>query len=343
MSIAAGLDEVLSSYAAVAGDYDQDGYTDLYVSQFRGQPNQLYHNSGNGGFEEVGRAKGIVSFFNYGGSAASFADFDSDGDVDLYASIFGTYDVFYAEVGAASFGVSEIGAQGNAVGVAAGDYDNDGDLDVYVINQSRRSALSRNDLEAATFVDIGEESGTDNLALGAGCAFGDYDSDGDLDLFVVNGGGPDRVFMNRGDGTFVNMATAYGMADTSWAWAVALGDYDNDGDLDAYVVNEKSTNRLYQNGSADYNWLQVGVRGVESNTQGIGARIQLFAGERVWMREINGTGGCRRAAASRTSGWGRLRGWIRCLCAGRAGGRSVLSTCRRIAGWRWWRGRRLRR
>ncbi len=215
VSVAAGLDELLSSYAAVAGDYDQDGYTDLYVSQFRGQPNQLYHNSGNGGFEEVGRAKGIVSFFNYGGSAASFADFDSDGDVDLYASIFGTYDVFYAEVGAASFGVSEIGAQGNAVGVAAGDYDNDGDLDVYVINQSRRSALSRNDLEAATFVDIGEESGTDNLALGAGCAFGDYDSDGDLDLFVVNGGGPNRVFMNRGDGTFVNMATAYGMADTS--------------------------------------------------------------------------------------------------------------------------------
>ena len=182
----------------------------LYITNLR--ENILYRNDGAAGFAEVGGEAGAAVTWSTG---AAFGDCDADGDVDLYASIFGTYDVFYAEVGAASFGVSEIGAQGNAVGVAAGDYDNDGDLDVYVINQSRRSALSRNDLGAATFVDIGEESGTDNLALGAGCAFGDYDSDGDLDLFVVNGGGPDRVFMNRGDGTFVNMATAYGMADTS--------------------------------------------------------------------------------------------------------------------------------
>ncbi|MBT7593527.1 MAG: hypothetical protein HN559_01410, partial [Gemmatimonadetes bacterium] len=291
VSAAAGLDVVLSSYSAAAGDYDQDGYTDLYVSQFRGQPNQLYRNDGNGGFEEVGIGSGIVSFFNYGGSAASFADYDADGDVDLYASIFGTFDRFYADVGAAQFGVSEVGNEGDAVGITSGDYDNDGDLDVYVINQSRRSTLSRNDLETSAFVDVGEESGTENLALGAGCAFGDFDADGDLDLFVVNGGSADRVFMNRGDGSFVDMAAAFGMADTSWAWAVTLADYDNDGDLDVYVVNERSANRLYDNRSNHNNWLQVGLRGVESNTEALSARLQLYAGERAWTRVVNATSG----------------------------------------------------
>jgi len=291
VSAAAGLDVVLSSYSAAAGDYDKDGYTDLYVSQFRGQPNQLYRNDGKGGFEEVGMGRGIVSFFNYGGSAASFADYDADGDVDLYASIFGTFDRFYADVGAAQFGVSEVGNEGDAVGITSGDYDNDGDLDVYVVNQSRRSTLSRNDLEAKVFVDVGEESGTENLALGAGCAFGDFDADGDIDLFVVNGGSADRVFMNRGDGSFVDMAAAFGMADTSWAWAVTLADYDNDGDLDAYVVNERTANRLYENRSADNNWLQVGLRGVASNTEALGARLQLFAGERAWTRVVNATSG----------------------------------------------------
>ena len=308
VSAAAGLDVVLSSYAATAGDYDQDGYPDLYVSQFRGQPNQLYRNDGNGGFEEVGNDRGIVSFFNYGGSAASFADYDADGDVDLYASIFGTFDRFYADVGAARFGVSEVGNEGEAVGITSGDYDNDGDLDVYVVNQSRRSTLSRNDLETNLFVDVGAESGTENLALGAGCAFGDFDADGDLDLFVVNGGSADRVFMNRGDGSFVDMAAAFGMADTSWAWAVTLADYDNDGDLDAYVVNERSANRLYENRSADNNWLQVRVRGVASNTEGLGARLQLFAGERAWTRVVNATSGMSQSSRVVHFGLGQTTG-----------------------------------
>ena len=295
-TIAAGVDVVQSSYAAVAGDYDQDGYTDLYVSQIRGQSNLLYHNDGMGGFNEVGRAKGIVSLFNFSGSAASFGDYDSDGDVDLYASMFGTFDLFYAEVGAASFGVAEVGNSGDAVGMAPGDYDNDGDLDVYVVNQTLRSGLHRNDLEAVRFVDVGEESGTDNHAPGAGCAFGDLDSDGYLDLFVVNGRGPDRVFMNHGDGTFADIAIAHGLADTALAWAVIMGDYDGDGDLDPYVVNETSANRLYQNGGADYNWLQVGVRGVASNPDGIGTRMRLFADGRVWMREVNGTAGLSQSS-----------------------------------------------
>ena len=301
----AGFDAVLSSYTAVVGDYDEDGYADLYVAQFRGQPNHLYHNNGEGGFDEVGPDKGIVSLFNFSGSAAAFADYDADGDTDLYASMFGTFDVFYAEIGAARFSAAQVGDEGSAVGIATGDYDNDGDLDVYIVNQELRSVLRRNDVEAVRFVDVGGESGTDNLTPGAGCAFGDYDSDGDLDLFVVNGFAPDRVFMNQGNGTFVDMAQAYGMADTSQAWAVLLGDYDSDGDLDPYVINEGAANRLYQNNNADYNWLQVGVRGVASNVDGIGARVQLFADGKTLMRDVNGTAGMSHSSRVLHFGLGR--------------------------------------
>ena len=147
--------------------------------------------------------------------------------------------------------------------------------------------LYHNNIEAMQFLDVAAASGTDNLGPGSGCAFGDYDNDGDLDLFVVNLVGEDRVYMNLGDGTFVDMATAFGMADTGRAIDVMLGDYDNDGDLDAYVINEIGSNHLYRNGDTAYNWLKVKLRGIESNVDGIGARLQVFADDTAQIREVN--------------------------------------------------------
>jgi len=291
ISAAAGLDAVEASYAAVVGDYDQDGFLDLYVSQFRGQSNQLYRNVGDGRFTNSRRERRIVSYGRFSGAAAVFSDFDLDGDVDLYASMFGTYDVFYTDVGDSTYATAQVGDEGDAVGMAMGDYDGDGDLDLYIVNQSWRSALWRNDVGARTFVDVASQSGVENLGPGTGCAFGDYDNDGDLDLFVVNGHAADRVYMNRGDGTFVDMAQAFAMADTVRARAVVLGDYDNDGDLDPYIINELKPNRLYRNDANANNWLQVQVRGTESNADAIGAELTLYSAGRVLRREVNGTAG----------------------------------------------------
>ncbi len=306
VSAVSQLSVVQSSYAAAAGDYDQDGDLDLYVSQLRGQPNQLYRNDGRGGFDEVGSSRGIVSFYNFSGSAAAFGDYDLDGDLDLYATMYGTFDLFYADVGAESFAVADVGNSSTAVGIATGDYDNDGDVDIYVVNQGLRSALLRNDLEVVRFADVGEESGTDNHAPGAGCAFGDLDSDGNLDLYVVNGRGPDRVFMNHGDGTFTDRSLAYGLADTAWAWSVIMGDYDSDGDLDPYVINETAANRLYRNDGTDYNWLQTSVEGVQSNSDGIGTRLRLFADGKEWMREVIGTAGMSQSSRVEHFGLGSV-------------------------------------
>lgn len=291
VSRAAGFDAVEASYAAAVGDYDQDGFLDLYVSQFRGQTNQLYRNNGDGSFLNSRRARRIVSYERFSGAAAAFSDFDLDGDVDLYASMFGTFDIFYAEVGDSSYARAQVGDEGDAVGIAVGDYDADGDFDMYIVNQSWRSALWRNDVEARTFVDVASQSGVENLAPGTGCAFGDYDNDGDLDLFVVNGHAADRVYMNRGDGTFTDMAAAFAMDDTVRGRSVILGDYDNDGDLDPYIVNELKANRLYRNDANGNYWLQVQARGAESNRDAIGAQMALYAGESVLKREVNNTAG----------------------------------------------------
>ncbi len=284
------------------GDYDQDGYLDLYVSQLRRQSNRLYHNQGDGTFEDVTQAKNIQSSVDVSGSSAAFADYDNDGDVDLYASVFGGHDLFYSDVGDTSFAVSPVGNErGDSVGIVMGDYDSDGDLDVYVVNRHWRSGLYRNEVDQL-FADVSAASGTENFAPGTGCAFGDHDNDGDLDLFVVNLETADRVYMNLGDGTFVDLAGAFGMADTSRARGVMLGDYDEDGDLDAYVVNEGARNRLYQNGGSSHNWLKVDVQGVQSNTDGIGARIGIFSEGQALIHEVNGTAGFSQS--SRTAHFG---------------------------------------
>ena len=284
----AGLDAVRSSYAAVVGDWDRDGHLDLYVSQLRGQEATFYRNVG-GHFEDVTQAKAIQSFFRYSGSAGSFSDYDNDGDTDLYAGIFGDFDRFYADVDGGAYAVSAVGGNGEMVGVAVADYDEDGDVDIYTVNMNGRSALYRNEISALR--DVGAQTGTENLHLGTGCAFVDYDSDGDLDLLVANLRTANRVFANLGDGIFVDHAQAFGLADTARARAVLVGDVDGDGHPDAYVINEGTDNLLYLNGGSRHHWLQASVRGVVSNTDGIGARLTAHAGDRTWMREVNGTSG----------------------------------------------------
>ena len=301
ISAPAGLDIQQSSYGVAVGDYDRDGYLDLFVSQLIGQANALYHNEGDGTFANESGAKNIVSSTNFGDSSSAFADYDGDGNLDLYAGIFGGADIFYAGAEDSAFKVSPVGNRGDAMGLTLGDYDNDGDLDVYVVNRDWRSVLYRNNGELQ-LQDVAAASGTDNLEPGSGCAFGDYDNDGDLDLFVVNAQRADRVYMNQGDGTFVDMAPALGMADSAQALSVMLGDNDNDGDLDVYVVNEGSANRLYQNGGSPHTWMQVNLRGVQSNIDGIGARLHMFSGSQVQMREVNGAAGFSHS--SRTAHFG---------------------------------------
>ncbi|NKB69799.1 MAG: T9SS type A sorting domain-containing protein [Candidatus Latescibacteria bacterium] len=288
ISQTAGLDIQLSSYATAVGDYDQDGHLDLYISQLRGQFNELYRNQGNGTFINRGPTKNIVSSQRFGGSGATFADFDNDGDLDLYASIFGTTNLYYADGGDTSYTIRPAGAAGGeSMGLTLGDYDNDDDLDFFVVNRNGRSVLYRNDLDTAQFTDVGTATGSENMAEGTGAAFGDFDNDGDLDLFMANWRVPNQVALNQGDGTFIDIAANIGLDDTTSSNSVLLADYDSDGDLDIYLVNERAPNRLYRNGGSANHWLQAKVQGRGHNLDGVGARLTAHFAGRTATRAVN--------------------------------------------------------
>ena len=289
ISLESGLDAVRGSYSVTAADYNQDGLLDLYISSAVGQSNTLYRNDHNGVFEDVSRIRHILSSREWSGAGAAFADYDNDGDVDLYAGVFGAADIFYQENGIPEYTSILLGNRGDTIGLAIGDYDADADLDIYTVNITPRSALYRNDIDMLT--DVGSQSGTENLGVGTGAAFSDFDSDGDLDLFVSNAHMANRVYVNIEGSIFRDEALALGMADTVRSRAFLMADFDNDGDQDVYLVNEGAANRLYQNGGSQYRWLNVAVRGTDSNIDGIGARINLYSEGSVQIREVNGTAG----------------------------------------------------
>ncbi len=128
-------------------------------------------------------------------------------------------------------------------GLAWGDYDNDGDWDLYLVNfrgtgapeGTGRNRLYRND--GGRFTDVTEQAGVADIdGFGMGAWFVDLDGDGDQDLFVTNDG-PNRLFENQGDGTFIDVAEEAGVAGTAWSTGAAFGDFDGDGRVDIYVCN----------------------------------------------------------------------------------------------------------
>ena len=152
-------------------------------------------------------------------------------------------------------------------GVAWGDYDNDGDLDLYVTNLTGgANRLYRNNRDG-TFTEIGADAGVNDTGNGTGVAWGDYDNDGDLDLYVANLFAANRLYRNEGRGKFTEVGEAAGVDDGGNGSGVAWGDYNNDGGLDLYVVND-GVNRLYRNGGGGRFTEQGAIAGV--NDSGIG-------------------------------------------------------------------------
>jgi len=224
----AGIDKTATSKSVVSADYDNDGYPDIYVSNFNGK-DFLYHNNGNRTFTEVSQSAG-VSDAPWMSFAAWFFDYDNDGRPDLFVTGFymsleevarsymgmprkGETLKLYRNLGNGKFQdvTSDVGLDRvfMPMGSNFGDIDNDGFLDIYLGNGSPSfvslmpNVLLHND-EGKRFVDITASSGTGALAKGHGVAFADLNNDGDEDLFIVMGGPspgdtyPSRLFENPG-------------------------------------------------------------------------------------------------------------------------------------------------
>ncbi len=258
---------------AAVGDYDNDGYLDLFVTSFG--PETLFHNNGNGTFTDVTAQAGVTD--PLWSTSAAFIDYDRDGDLDLFVANYLDFtlagnkecrdsvgsrdycsprayhpvpDKLYRNDGSGRFtnvtetaGISK--ADGAGLGVATGDYDGDGWLDLYVANDATPNQLWINK-HNGTFVDEGLISGAAVNAAGnpegsMGIASGDFDNDGDEDLFVTNIVGETfAMYVNDGHGNFDDARTRTGLAAPTAAFT-GFGtdwiDYDNDGWLDLFVTN----------------------------------------------------------------------------------------------------------
>ena len=351
------------SMGVTVGDFDNDGYPDLFISNYG--PNVLLRNNGNGTFTDITKRAGVAGG-NECSVGAAWLDYDNDGFLDLYVGNYLFFDpdykyyyapdgfpgpmaydsqkdVLYHNKGDGTFedvteamGIVDI--DGRAMGVGAADYDDDGFIDIYVANDHTLNYLWHND-GGKKFTDRGTMSGTafsqageatvsmsvdfadyngdglidlflsddkycslyenlgngvfndrsyiSGIAMAAGqfvgwsSSFIDYDNDGDEDIFKTNGalkhlyGMEDQLFENMGDGKFKDVSVERGsyFKEELVGRGACFGDYDNDGDIDAYIVNLNDRGVLLRNNQGNKNnWIIISLIGKESNRDGIGSQ-----------------------------------------------------------------------
>ena len=316
------VDDTISS---TFSDYDNDGDLDLFLSHWgasqRTDTETLWRNNGDGSFTSASIESGIAEAIiepdqNTGlGIDQTFtpnlSDIDNDGDVDLLmAADFETSQVFVNNGDGTFTKVTDrnVIVDQSGMGAAVGDYDNDGDMDWFVTSILQKPELFGNrlyrNMGSAVFEDATEEAGVADGGWGWGACFADFDNDGLLDLFHVNGWrgttGADidrdsefsdqvRFFHNLGDGTFEEKATSVGLADSGQGRGVACFDAERDGDIDIVISNNDDEQFVYyQNNSTNNNhYLTVKLVGNEQNTRGIGAWITAETTTDTQVREIH--------------------------------------------------------
>jgi len=197
----AGLGYASQCINSTSGDYDNDGDLDIYIVPGVGNytPTALYRNNGNGTFTDVAEEAGVSE--ERTGRGVAFFDYDNDGDLDIYTvGAFTSQNRLYRNNGDGTFidVAQEAGVfLGDSEKVAVGDYDNDGYVDILVMSWGGSSSLYHNNGDG-TFTDVAKEAGVWRAGRFGGCAFADYDNDGDLDLYVANYEEPDVLYRNDG-------------------------------------------------------------------------------------------------------------------------------------------------
>ena len=292
------VNDIGNSVACAWGDYDNDGFLDLFVANRSGQRNFLYHNNGDGTFTRITTGKIVTDIGSSEGCA--WGDYDNDGFLDLFVANFGQRNFLYHNNRDGTFTKITSGSiaadVANSVCATWGDFDNDGYLDLFVSAFGGNNLLYRNNRDG-TFTRITAGRIVTDGGSSVGCAWGDYDNDGFLDLFVSNASNEQNfLYRNNGDGTFGRITTGNIVTDGGDSIGCAWGDYDNDGFLDLFVANRSGQNNfLYHNDGNSNHWLRVKCVGTVSNRAAIGAKVRIKAtvggAERWQLRQISGGDG----------------------------------------------------
>jgi len=306
----AGLLDPVNSISAVWADYDNDGFLDLFICCER-QPNRLYHNKGDGTFEEVAARAGVAGNMATC-KGATWIDFDNDGYPDLFVNNLDGKAVLYRNNRDGTFTdvTAKMGINGPKFGFACWsfDYDNDCWPDIFatcydrtvedvvlgLIGKPHRQGSNRlyRNMEGKGFQDVTQEAGLDLIFAAMGCNFGDFDNDGFLDFYLGTGDPqlstlvPNRMFRNLGGKRFVEITGSSGTGHLQKGHGVACGDWDRDGNVDIAIEfggatpGDRYHNVLFQNPGQGNNSLTVKLVGKKTNRAAIGARIKVVtAGE----------------------------------------------------------------
>ncbi len=319
----AGVDGDQCSVGAVWFDYDNDGWLDLYVGNYidfdpeygyfyapdgfpgpmayDGQQDRLYRNLGNGSFEDVTETTGIE---NPDGRAMGVgaADFDGDGYLDIFvANDHMINNIYHNEAGKGfvdqgimtGMAFNQAGEATISMSVDFADYNGDGLLDVFMSDDTYCSLYQNQG--NGVFTDMSYPSGiaiASGQHVGWSSSFIDYDNDGDVDIFKVNGelkhlyGQEDQLFENLDGEKFRDASLEKGayFQEELVGRGACFGDYDNDGDLDGYIVNLDGHGVLLRNNQGnEKNWIIIQLEGTDSNRDGIGAIVTLSAGGKEQM------------------------------------------------------------
>lgn len=306
------------SVGAVWFDYDNDGFLDLYIGNYLAfdpnykyyyapdgfpgpmaydaEPDILYHNKRDGTFEDVTAVMGITDKDGRAMGVGA-ADYDDDGWVDIYVANDHTLNYLWHNDEGKHFtdrGVmsgtafSQAGEATVSMSVDFADFNGDGLLDLFVSDDSYCSLYEN--LGNGLFSDKGISSGISMAAaqfVGWSSCFIDFDNDGDADIFKTNGalkhlyGQEDQLFENLGNGKFADNSLKFGsyFQRELVGRGACTGDYDNDGDLDIFIVNLNDHCVFLRNNNGNLNnWLELDLTGTKSNRDAIGARIKLTSG-----------------------------------------------------------------
>lgn len=333
VALDAGIEGVGDSFCASWGDYDNDGWVDLYVGNGLsrgGAPNNLYRNNGDGTFTDCAVYCGVDDGIQPT-IGVVWGDYDNDGWLDLYVSNYGTGNGLYRNLGNGRF--ENVALDAGVLRPTKGfvtfffDYNNDTWMDLFVACWSdqmpdvirsmasgeptrtwNRPVLYQNNKDG-TFTDVTKEAGIARSYGTMSAIYGDINNDGFADIYLGNGGppmdrfDPDRLFMNNGDGTFSDITFAAGTGNIGKGHGTTFADYDKDGDLDIYAPQggaggnpgDAQVNSLYRNPGSGNHWVTiraVGGKGRisdgEVNRDGIGTKMTLKVGGRTLHAAVSG-------------------------------------------------------
>ncbi|OHB80208.1 MAG: hypothetical protein A2V98_02290, partial [Planctomycetes bacterium RBG_16_64_12] len=322
-------------------DMDADGDLDLYVGNYVNftyenhvprtmnglpwyvgpvdyppVPDTLYRNNGDGTFTDVSVESGVGQ---HAGTAMGIvsADYDNDGDTDVFVANDVAANFFFTNDGKGHFeevalfvglAYNRSGMPTASMGVDCGDYDNDGWLDFFLTTYEGQWPVLYQNKGDGTFDDVTVSAGAGAGSfpyVNWGNGFVDFDNDGDRDLFIACGHLQDHIdlvsdttayevrnllLMNTGDGKFVNVSDASGdgMSVKLSSRGTGFDDLDNDGDVDGVVLNSRREPTILRNESQTRNhWIEIELRGVKTNRDGVGAHVKVVSGDLTQLDEVH--------------------------------------------------------